>query len=136
MSEFGELNLLVHSTYNVEQIIKNKEFFNLLIDKIKSTYKVFNYYEYSNRNEKRVCMSPLKGHIENVFITMKVDGEIDFIFNISRKNSTLETIIDNYKVYKYTHHTELKIQGVNAENYQQYLPYIVKAIEFADYSFL
>ena len=131
-----ELNLLEHSTYNVEQIIKNKEFFNLLMSKIKSTYKVFNYYEYNNRNVKRVCMSPLGGRIDNVFITMKVDGEIDFVFNVTIKDSIIDTIREHCKISKYTHHTELKINGVNAENYQKHLPYIVKAIEFADYSFL
>jgi len=40
-----EINLLALSIYNVEQIQKNREFFNTLISRIKSTYKVFKYSE-------------------------------------------------------------------------------------------
>ena len=128
-----DFNLLEHSTYNVEKIKRNREFFNMLMGKIKSAYQVFNYREYDSNNKKRVSFAPSDNRIDNVFIGMDTNGEIQFQFNVSRLNKTAD--ISHYKVHEYSFHTELTINGVNADNYREHLPHIVKGIEFCDYSF-
>ena len=132
-----ELNLLEHSTYNVEKIRKNKEFFNMLIGKIKSTYQLFSYNEKDWQNQKNIDFAPTTSRIPNVFIEMSVNGEISFTFNVSRSSNIekLQQLKDKYNVYSWTYHTSLKIKNVNSENYREHLPNIVKGIEFCEYSF-
>ena len=130
-----EINLLALSTYNVEQIQKNREFFNTLISRIKSTYKVFKYSESEWQNTKSIEFGPTESRIQNVFIHMNVNGEVKFTFVVSRGVDRLEDLKSKYVVYKMTHDTRLIIEGVNSENYQEHLPYIVKGIEYCEYSF-
>lgn len=129
-----DFNLLEHSTYNVEKIKRNREFFNTLMSKIKSAYQVFNYTEVDSNNVRRVSFSPSNGRIDNVFISMDINGEIKLKFNVSR---SIHKVSDtsHYKVSEYSLHTELLISGVNVDNYKEHLPHIVKGIEFCDYSF-
>ena len=129
-----EINLLEHSTYDVEKIKKNREFFDVLMNKIKSTYKLFDYREYDNNNSKRVSFAPTNGRVDNVHINMNTKGEIDFGFNVSRYMD-FDKLSDDYKVVTYNHHTELRLHGVTYDNYKEYLSLIVKAIEYCDYSF-
>ena len=130
-----EINLLALSTYNVEQIQKNKEFFNMLISRIKSTYRVFNYSESEHQNAKSISFAPTDSRISNVFIHMDINGEVKFTFNVSRGVDRLEELKNKYAVDKWTYHTSLTIKKVNSENYQEHLPYIVKGIEYCEYSF-
>jgi hypothetical protein len=130
-----EINLLALSTYNVEQIQKNKEFFNTLISRIKSTYMVFKYSESDWQNTKSIEFAPTQSRIQNVFINMNVNGEVKFTFVVSRGVDRLEDLKSKYVVYKMTHDTRLIIEGVNSENYTEHLPYIVKGIEYCEYSF-
>ena len=130
-----EINLLALSTYNVEQIQKNKEFFNTLISRIKSTYRVFRYCESDYQNTKSIDFAPTDSRIPNVFIHMDINGEVEFKFNVSRGEQKLEELKNKYEVYKMTYHTSLVIKKVNSENYQEHLPYIVKGIEYCEYSF-
>jgi hypothetical protein len=127
------LMLKSYSSYDVVQISKNIEFFNTLIENIKNTFKLFKYEERIYKNVKNISFSPEPQRIQNVFIVMDINGEITFSFNVISNKEKYDII---YNATQYSFHTELYLKGINNSNYIEYLPYIVKALEFADYSFV
>lgn len=129
-----ELNLLQHTTYNVELINKNKELFKMLFDKIASTYKLFSLKDTSESNIRNVSFAPTESRIANVFITIKPNGEFGIVF--VGRHDKMESIKGDYDTSKYTHDTRLRIEGITTENYLKHIPTIVKAIEYCDYSFV
>lgn len=133
-----EINLLEHSTYDVDKIKQNKEFLQSLIKTIGKTYENRIVSDYGKQNERNVSIAPSINRIANVFICLRVNGEIEFSFKGDTQK--LKSIKNNSESYKLdiNYHgagTTLDIQGVTIENHQQHLPNIVKAIEACDYSF-
>jgi len=129
-----EIDLLQHSTYNVEQIKKNKQFASMLFNKIQNTYRLFSIKDSTNKNVRSISIAPSPTHIQNVFITCNIDGEIQFVFR--GRTNKLKELKDNYLFSEYSMDSTLTIKGVNAINYSSHLPAIVKAIEFCEYSFV
>ena len=131
-----ELNLLQHSTYNVEVIAKNKELFNMLFNQIAKTYQLFNVSDRSERNTRRVSFAPTRSRITNVTITIKPNGEFGMYFRGSKDK--LETLanVAKYDTSNYRCDADLEIKGITFANYQQHIPTIVKALEYCDYSFV
>jgi hypothetical protein len=129
-----EIDLLQHSTYNVEQIKKNKEFASMLFNKIQNTYRLFSIKDSTSNNVRNISVAPSASRIQNVFITFKTDGEIEFLFR-GRANK-LKELKDNYLFSEYSMDSTLIIKGVNSINYSSHLPAIVKALEYCDYSFV
>jgi hypothetical protein len=130
-----EIDLLKHSTYNVEKVKKNKEFFYSLLDKLKSTYQIFNFRERSESNKINIEFAPQPGtRIQNVFFQMNANGEIEFTVRGSTRKLK-EIPSGKFKLSEYSMDTTLKIEGINSENYQEHLPVMVKAIEICEYSF-
>ncbi|HUT86354.1 MAG TPA: hypothetical protein VMW66_05940 [Elusimicrobiales bacterium] len=130
-----EIDLLVHSTYNVEKIAKNKEFFNAFINKLKATYKLFSFSERGESNRINVSFAPTSSRIANVFIQMDTNGEIGFCAR-GNKRKLNDIPKGKHELFDYSLDTSLTIKGINSENYQEHLPTIVKAIEYCDYSFV
>jgi len=130
-----EINLLALSTYNVEQIQKNKEFLSSLISQIKNTYQVFDYSERSHCNAKDISFAPTSSRICNVFIHMDLNGEVKFTFAGRKGLHDVAKTNKAYNAYDLTFDTRLEIKGINASNYTQHLANIVKGIELCEYSF-
>ena len=128
-----EINLLEHSTYNVELIKKNNLLFDMLFNKISTTYKLFNLRDYSESNIRRVSFSPTSSRTNNVFITITPNCEIDF--NFRGDHNKMESIKGNYETFKFIHDTSLTIK-ITYDNYCSHIPTIVKAIEACGYSFV
>jgi len=128
-----EINLLKHSTYNVEQIRKNQEFFRSLLGQIESTYQIFNKSERSSSNIVNVAFAPTQSRIHNVFMEMKENGVLKMTFRSSKKE--LETLKDKYEYFEYSLDSSITMKNITHENYKEHLPNIVKCIEWCAYSF-
>ena len=126
-----EINLLEHSTYDVEKIRSNKNFFANLYNKLSETYKFFRIEDWTESNVRHICIAPNQNRVQNVFIKIDLNGEIRMILRGDiAKLSTLKG-----KYFEESLRATLTIEGITADNFQQYLPSIVKGIEACDYSF-
>jgi hypothetical protein len=132
-----DIDLLQHSTYDVEQIKKNREFYSAFINKLRNTYSLFNFSESDKMNEKRTKFAPSVNRINNVFISMDLNGVIGISINIGlTNNDKIQHLIDKYLFTDYSASGKtITIKGITHENYNKYLKDIVTCIEYADYSF-
>lgn len=134
-----ELNLLKHSTYNVEQIKKNREFFSSLLSQIERTYATYSKRERDYNNRKDVEFAPAPSpRITNVFMSIDVNGVIKIVFNgvRTKDDKKMNLLKKKYDSFTYSSgSTSITIDGVTAENYTSHLPSIVLCIESVDYSF-
>lgn len=131
-----EIDLLQHSTYNVETIRKNKELFNRLFESICRTYSIFHLRDNSLSNERNVSFAPGQSRIQNVFINIKPNGEFNISFRGGKdKLKKLEEKGCTYETSNYRCDATVELKGLTEENYKEHLPNIVKALEYCDYSF-
>jgi hypothetical protein len=128
-----QINLLAHSTYDVEKIRKNREFFESLLNQIERTYTLHSKKRHSEANRVNVQFAPTESRITNVFLKMDEKGVIDITF--SGGNKLKELANKTYQILELSLSTHLYVKDINVENYKEHLPTIVKAIEYCDYSF-
>jgi hypothetical protein len=135
------INLLAHSTYNVEQIRKNREFFASLLDQIERTYAIYRKSTSGINNRINVEFGPKPPpRITNVYIRMEANGVIEFTFSSIRfyhvSEEKKEELLKKYEnsAGGCGGHT-VYIKGVTYDNYKEHLANIVVCIEGADYSF-
>ena len=134
-----ELNLLEHSTYNVEQVKNNRIFFDKLLSEIESIYATYSMKRSGTNNRINVQFAPSQyPRRQNVFFDMDKDGHFEITFvgvsRIGEKN--IDTLKAKYRNSTYSCNTlRIYIEGITAENYKEHLPYIVMCIEGCDYSF-
>jgi len=133
-----QINLLEHTTYDVEQIKKNKEFYATLLGEIERTYKIHRKSEDNRGNVMSVQFAPAPApRITNVFIKVDLKGVVELVFNGVK-------IYDKVKLNKlkakYNHivfscdDLQVRIEGVTYDNYKKYLADIVMCIESVGYS--
>lgn len=131
------INLLAHSTYNVEQIRKNREFFASLLDQIKRTYVLHKFSERTERNSTKVSFAPTESRITNVFMGMDVNGVVEISFNgfFGSKEVYLTKLTKKHKQMDYSGGDKcITIENVTYDNYKEYLADIVVCIDGCDYS--
>jgi hypothetical protein len=130
-----EIDLLQHSKYNQEELVKNKEFLLRLVDKVTSTYEaeVNNHY-----NEKDITRISLKkrGRVANLFFLVDGSGEVSFTTRISPSISKMGRVAqfwrdkgDNYSVTEFNSDISVSITGITRVNFNNYLGDIVRLIE-------
>ena len=133
------LNLLEHSTYNVEEINKNREFYSHLLKEITDTYRVYDSKEYEEKNTKKIKFAPTNARIQNVFMSMNVKGKITIVFAVGYLGKNKEQILKDLKEYEIDDSSSsgirISIKGITFANYKKHLKNIVFCIELCDYSF-
>ena len=131
-TEVFEIDLLSHSKYDQEQLIKNKEFCVKFIDKITETYEAIIGDNY-NCGDKSIINLKRKGKIPTLFFKINGKGIISFntrILSFKTNYSELMGSKDNYDVKNWgSSEYNITIGGITSSNFNNYLGDIVHLIE-------
>jgi len=132
MEDVIEIDLLKHSKYDKEQLVKNKKFFLMFIDKITDTYEAIIDENYNCGNSSIINLKR-KGRIASLFFKIDGKGMISFNTRILDFRTNYKELLgakDNYEVTNGSgNEYRITISGITKDNFNDYLGDIVHLIE-------